>query len=175
MPASPCPSPSDLLTQAFGSLLGSILAATPEWVALTRTVDEIKELVMSLTNREQQAIDDLASALNTMSTDLQAILQSAQDAKAALQTQIDTLTAQGQTDQATIAGLQAAADQVENDVVGALAPITSRVLAIDQGLQTPSSQGGTPLDTSGSGGSPTPLAEGDTGQAGSPAPQVGGA
>lgn len=133
-----------LFGQAAAQLVGAAIDAIPQWAVLTATLEAlrddiatVKELVMALSANEQQAVNDLSSAVNTLSTDLAEIQASAEAAKAAMQTQIDQLTAQGQTDQATIQGLQAAADQIETDVVGALSPLTQRLTDMDANLKNP--------------------------------------
>jgi hypothetical protein len=122
------------------------------------TTKSTEEMILSLTQNEQQAVNDLAatvvtlsSTTDTLATDLGAAQTAAADAKAQMQTIIDDLTAGAAVSAAQIAAMQAAADTIENDVVGALSPLTasmtdvnSRLTAIDSNLKNPS----TPLTPS---------------------------
>jgi predicted nucleic acid-binding Zn-ribbon protein len=106
--------------------------------AILHGQQEIRSLIMALTQNEQQAINQLSSAVETLASDLDSVLQAAQTTKDDLQNQIDALKSRGQVDATTIAALQNAADALEQDVVSALTPITQRVSDIDSGLKAPS-------------------------------------
>lgn len=100
---------------------------------------------MTLTTNEQAAVNDLSAAVETLATDLGQVQSAAVTTIADLRAQVSTLTATGAVSTSTIAALNATIDGMEADVVGALAPLTSRVNSIDSGLKTPPAQGGSPL------------------------------
>jgi chromosome segregation ATPase len=102
-----------------------------------RLLHTIRELIVALTANEQQAVNDLSSAVETMATDLANVLSSAQAVQTTLQAQIDQLRANHSIDQAAIDGLQAQVNTMETEVVGALQPLTDRVNQIDSGLKSP--------------------------------------
>lgn len=99
----------------------------------------IRRLILALTQNEQQAVNDLSSAVETLASDLGDVLAAAQAAVVDLNAQIATLSANDTADAAQIAALQAVVTDMEADVIGALTPVTDRVNAIDTGLKSPAS------------------------------------
>jgi hypothetical protein len=143
------------LGAALVNLVASTLGATPEYVALDRKLDgllvdaaEQRRLLMALTQNEQAAVNELSSALGTLASDLDAMLAAAQQVRVDMQTQIDGLQSGRAVDKATIAAMQAASDQLESDVIGALTPMTQQVQELDSGLKTPPAAGGTEITPS---------------------------
>jgi len=105
-------------------------------ITLDRLLSEqrrMERLIMALTTNEQKAVNDLSAAISTLATDLGSIQGNASAAAA----QIAALIAQGSLDAATIASLTAIQTSMETDVVGALAPLTSQVTAMHDGLTSP--------------------------------------
>ncbi len=88
---------------------------------------------MALTANEQAAVNDLSSAVETLAKDLSTVLTAAQEAQAKIQAFMD----QDVVDAADKAALQAIIDGMETDVVGALSPITTRLVDIDAGMKNP--------------------------------------
>lgn len=107
--------------------------------AILRVVQELRRLLVTLTANEQRAVNDLSSAVETLATDLGQVETTTQQAMADLHSQIDALSQQHGVDAQTIATLQSAVDSAEQDIVGALSPITQRVSGIDQDLKSPAS------------------------------------
>jgi outer membrane murein-binding lipoprotein Lpp len=128
----------DQIGRGISALLGAALAATPQWAELHAATTlaerdhtlllEIRRLVMALTQNEQRAVNDLAETVVTLSGTTDTLATDLGAAQTAAQ----------------IAAMQAAADTIENDVVGALSPLTasmtdvnSRLTAIDSNLKNP--------------------------------------
>jgi uncharacterized protein YpuA (DUF1002 family) len=102
-------------------------ADTTKLDAILREQRAIRRLILALTQNEQQAVNDLSAAVETLATDLSGV----SDAAAAAQAKIQAFMDQDVVDAADKAALQAIIDSMESDVVGALAPITSRLGDID--------------------------------------------
>lgn len=96
--------------------------------------DHLRRQIMALTANEQAAVNDLSAAVETLATDLSTVLAAAQEAQAKIQAFMD----QDVVDAADKAALQAIIDGMETDVVGALSPITTRLVDIDAGMKNPS-------------------------------------
>jgi hypothetical protein len=119
---------------------GPPTSTTPDSRHIAITLDRLlaeqrrmERLIMALTANEQAAVNDLSTAINTIATDLGGILT----AGAAATAQIAALIAQGSLDAAAIASLTAIQTSMETDVVGALAPLTTQVVAMHAGLTSP--------------------------------------
>jgi flagellar hook-basal body complex protein FliE len=146
------PTFGSLMARAAALVFGQVLEVTPSWAELVARIEanttllaEIGEILMALTQNEQQAVNELSSAINGLSSDLAGVLAAAQQARVDMQTQIDGLEAGKAVDKATIAAMQAAADAVESDVIGALTPLTQQVKGLDDGLKASPADGGSAL------------------------------
>lgn len=158
----------NLIGQGLAMLLGQAIGATPQWAALSITLDylrddvqTVKELLVALTANQQAAVNELASGINTLSTRLVSVLDGAQATRDALA----AMAAEEGREQAERERLEALVAQMDADVVDALTPLSAQVSQMNEGLQTPSSTGGGPLDTTG----------GDSGGSSSPPPPPSGA
>lgn len=130
LPAPSPPGPGD------PGQLHAIVATLDHVLAEQRA---IRRLILALTQNEQQAVNDLSSAVETLASDLGDVLSAAQAAVVDLNAQIAALSANDAADAAQIAALQAVVTDMETDVIGALTPVTERVNAIDTGLKSPAS------------------------------------
>jgi hypothetical protein len=84
----------------------------------------------------------LSRSIESLAGTLGQVQNAAVSQIAALRSQLDAAQSNDQVDRDTIASLRATVDQMEGDVVGALSPLTQRVQAINDGLSTPPSDGG---------------------------------
>ena len=103
---------------------------------------------MALTSAQQEAINDLAEGIETLSDNLDGVLQAAQETKGQLQDALNSLGAlqiEEAREQQLRESLEAAIAQLDTDVVGALQPLTDRVNQMNTSLQTPPSEGGSPI------------------------------
>lgn len=104
---------------------------------ILRELHELKELVMALTAGEQQAVNALSSAVDTLASDIRGILDALKASATLQQQRIDELANQGRMDGATIAELRGIVAANEADTVGALQPIIDRLTALDSNLHNP--------------------------------------
>lgn len=152
--SNPPPPPSPL-SAAFGQLglglaglVSATLEASPAWASLraqlhvhTTLLEQIGDVLVALTQNQQRAVNELATALNTTSSNLQTVLSAAQ----AVRNDLAAMTAEEGREEAERMRLEALLAQMDSEVVSALEPLTAQINQMNQTLQTPSEQGGGPL------------------------------
>lgn len=146
---------ADGLAQIAGAVLDAALMRSTNWAGvydilrrLTQSaaeISDIRRMVMALTQQEQQAVNDLSQAIESLSATLGQVQNAAVSQISALRSQLDAAQANDQLDADTIASLRATVDQMEGDVVGALSPLTARVQDITDGLATAPADGGSAI------------------------------
>lgn len=113
---------------------------------------------MALTAAQQTAINELAEGINTLAENLDGVLDAAEETKAQLQDTLNSLSAlqiEEAREQQLRESLEAAIAQLDQDVVGALQPLTNQIAAMNSSLQTAENEGGSPI-TPGEPAEPTP-------------------
>jgi chromosome segregation ATPase len=144
-----------LIGQGLGQILGNAIAASTPWQALMHNVrsirtqvHDIRRSLMALTTAQQAAINELSEGINTLSENLGEVLEAARDTKTQLQDALDSLGAlqiEEAREQALREQLEAAMAQLDTDVVQALTPLAAQINAMNDSLQTPEDQGGSPI------------------------------
>jgi chromosome segregation ATPase len=121
----------------------------------------LEEMIVALTAAQQQAVNDLSSAIAGMARTLETVIRSAEQANADLaRTREDLLAmaAEEGREQAERERLEAAAASMDTDLAAALRPLTDQVKALDASLQNTPKTGGSALQPTGPGTNPTPEA-----------------
>lgn len=116
--------------------------------------DRLEALIVALTQKQQQAVNDLASALNTLSANLNDLLKDLETKQADLTKTRDDLAAMAAEEgreQAERERLQAFVDGMDVDLAAALKPLADQVAALNQSMQDTPENGGNALMPTGPG------------------------
>lgn len=121
---------------------------------LVGRLDSLEALIVALTQKQQQAVNDLASALNTLSVNLNQLLADLESRQADLtrtRDELAVMAAEEGREQAERERLQAIVDGMDTDLAAALKPLADQVAAMNDAMQASPEAGGNALMPTGPG------------------------